>query len=124
MSWQLDQPPKAEANSMTYKEWIFKIWKFLKFDSNVVTVSADYSARMEDKFILMSASTGARVVTLPFASGNLGKVIIIKKTDATANSVTATPRGTETIDTAASAATTARATPIRLVSDNSNWILW
>lgn len=124
MSWQPEQPPKADANSYTAKDWLFQIWKFLKFGSNTVTVTSNYNAKMEDTYILMSAAAGVRTVTLPFASGNNGKEIIIKKTETSGNTVTALPRGTETIDGAASAATALRATPIRLVSDNSNWILW
>jgi hypothetical protein len=124
MSWQLAQAPKADANSYVARDWLFQLWKFLTFGSNVVSVINNYNALMEDKYILMNASGGVRTVLLPFASSNMGKEIIIKKTEASGNSVTALPRGTETIDGAASAATTTRATPIRLVSDNSNWILW
>ena len=124
MAWQLSEPPKAEADSFAAKDWLYQVWKFLKFGSNTTAVSVDYSAKMEDKYILMSCAGGARSVTLPFATGNRGKEIIIKKTEASGNAVTATPRGTETIDGAASASTAVRATPIRLVSDNSNWHLW
>lgn len=124
MAWRFDQPPRADANSMTYKEWVRQVWQFLMFGSNVVRVSADYEAKMEDKFILMNAAGGARVVLLPYAKGNLGKEIIIKKTEGSGNSVSAVPRGTETIDGAGSAATTSMSVIIRLVSDNTNWNLW
>lgn len=100
------------------------MFQFLKYGNNVVSVSAAYSAGMTDKFILVNATAGAVNITLPFASGNLGKEIAIIKTDATGNAVTATPRGLETVNGAGSASTTAKLTPIKVVSDNSNWIIW
>lgn len=125
MPWLPAEPPvSSDANDYIFKDSILKIYQFLKWDTEVVIVSSDYNARMTDKFVCMSAAAGNRTVTLPFALGNKGKEIIIKKTEASGNSVTALPRGTETIDGAVSAATSARATPIRLVSDNTNWILW
>jgi hypothetical protein len=124
MSWQISEPPKADANSFAARDWLYQIWKFITFNSNITIVSADYNARMEDKYILMSAASGAKNIVLPFATGNSGKEIIIKKTEGSGNSVTATARGTETIDGSASVSTSVRGTPIRLVSDNSNWILW
>lgn len=125
MSWLPSEPPvAADANSYPFKDSILKIYQFLKFNSEVVIVSANYSAKMQDKYICMSAASGNKSVTLPFAFGNKGKEIIIKKTEGSGNSVTALPRGTETIDGFASVATSTRTTPIRLVSDNTNWILW
>lgn len=124
MAWRIDQPPKAQADSWTYKDWVRQLWQLVDFTNTVVRVSANYEAKMSDHFILMNASGGNRQVLLPLASGNLGKEIIIKKTESSGNSVTAIPRGTETIDGASSAATTAMTTVIRLKSDNSNWILW
>jgi hypothetical protein len=79
---------------------------------------------MEDMFILVNAGSGSVTVTLPFAAGNKGKEIIVKKIEASGNSVVAAARGTETIDGAATASTAVRATPIRIVSDNINWHLW
>lgn len=124
MAWLLSEPPKAKADDYSFKDWIYQVWKFLKFSNNTVSVSANYSAKMEDHFIFVNASGGARDVTLPFAKGNRGKEIIIIKIESSGNAVSALPRGTETINGAVSASTSTRTTPIRVISDNSNWILW
>lgn len=124
MAWQLSEPPKADPESFAAKDWLFQLWKFLKFGSNTITVSADYNARMEDKYIFVNAASGNKSITLPLATGNNGKEIIIVKVEGSGNSVTGFPRGTETINGSASVSTTTRLAPIRVVSDNSGWILW
>lgn len=124
MSWQISEPPKAKPDSFASQDWLYQVWKFLKFGSNTVSTAVNYSAKMEDKYILVDATVGAISITLPTATGNRGKEIIVKKTDATGSTVTALPRGSEAIDGSVSVSTSARATPIRLVSDNSNWYIW
>lgn len=124
MAWRIGEPPKASADSYTYKDWINKLYQYLTFASNVVSVTSNYEAKMTDKYILMDATAGVRTVLLPFAAGNLGKEIIIKKNDATGNSVTANSRGSELIDGSASVSTTTKLSTIKVVSDNTNWFIW
>ena len=124
MAWMLAEPPKAESDSYTFKDWIEQLWKYIKFSSGVVSVTTDYQAKMTDTFILVDATAGNRIITLPFATGNLGKQFIIKKNDASGNTVTAIRRNTETIDGATNVVTATKTTVIRVVSDNSNWFLW
>lgn len=124
MGWRITEPPKADANSYTYKDWIIKVYQYLVNSSLVITTASDYQARMTDKYILVDATGGARTITLPFASTNLGKEIVVKKIDASGNSVFAISRGSETIDGAASVSTATKLATIKVVSDNSNWYLW
>lgn len=124
MAWRIGEPPKAEADSYTYKDWVTKLYQYLSFSSNVISSASNYEAKMTDKYILIDATSGVRTVLLPFAAGNLGKEIVIKKNDASGNSVTALPRGSETIDGAVSVSTTTKLATIKVVSDNTNWYLW
>jgi len=60
-----------------------------------------YAAAATDYTILCNAVGGAMVVSLPAATGT-GRILNVKKIDASAFTVTLTPNGAETIDGAAS----------------------
>lgn len=62
-----------------------------------VSKSADYTPTLRNLVIFMSASGGARVVTLPVAATSKGWGFYIIKTDATTNTVTVDGNGSETI---------------------------
>jgi len=55
---------------------------------NVASATSSTVATNDNYVILQSATGGARNVTLPAATGNVGKVFVIKKTDSSANAVT------------------------------------
>lgn len=71
--------------------------------------------------ILYDASGGNSTVNLPAASANAQ--ITIKKTDATANTVTIDGNGAETIDGGLTAVLTTQYESITLISDGSNWFI-
>jgi hypothetical protein len=67
---------------------------------SVATASktAAYTITGSDSTVLCDATAGAFSVTLPAASGAIGRVFTVKKTDASVNAVTIDANGSETID--------------------------
>src|SRR4030067_239249 len=87
----------------------------------VTSVTANYTATLNDEVILANATAGAVTVTLPTAVGNTGKKFVIKKIDSSANTVTVDPNGSETIDGQATAGILAQDNAIICQSDGANW---
>jgi len=89
----------------------------------VTSKSADYSASAGDWLIKMDATSGNLAVTLLAASDVMGKRYIVKKTDATANTVTVSAVSGN-IDGAATSVISAARGSIEVVSDGSNyWVI-
>ena len=69
---------------------------------NFNVTNSPYTANtLQDCTLIWDASSGACVQNLPAATGS-GKIFYFKKVDSSANTVTVTPNGTDTIDGAAS----------------------
>lgn len=83
--------------------------------------TANYTLLATDGTILANATSGAIVLTLPSAVGLEGKKFNIKKTDASANSVTVDGNGTQTIDGGTTAVLADQHECITIQSDNANW---
>lgn len=66
--------------------------------------SANATANQQDYTILVDATTGAKTVSLPPATTEPGRIVIVKKIDATANVVTVAAFAGNTIDGAATLA--------------------
>lgn len=71
------------------------------FATATAAKTADYTATLDDGTIEVDASGAARTITLFAASGNAGKIIVVKKTDSSANAVIIDGNAVETIDGAA-----------------------
>lgn len=71
---------------------------------------------------LCNATSAAIIATLPSAAtaGN-GFKVAFKKTDSSANAVTLTPNGSDTIDGAASLSLTTQYSSVVIVSNGTNW---
>lgn len=80
-----------------------------------------YTASAADTTIICNATGGSFVITLPTAIGIGGKIYVIKKTDASANTVTVDGNASETIDVALTKVITKRHEFIMIQSDNANW---
>lgn len=88
----------------------------------VTSKSADATLTVaETGTILVSASAANRTMTLPTAVGYSGLRYVIKKTDATANTVTVDGNASETIDGNATVVLRSQNSMIEIVSDGSNW---
>jgi hypothetical protein len=91
-------------------------------EQNVVRKAANYTATMSDYLILCDASAGAFVVSLPSAT-HVGKTLVIVKVDSTANAVTVTPFGNDTIEGASSKTLSAQYDKIIVTADGvSTWL--
>jgi len=74
-----------------------------------------------DDVILANAAGGAFTLTLPAISGIAGRVIIVKKTDSSANAVTIDGNSTETIDGAADFQLYNQYESVRLIATSTEW---
>lgn len=92
-----------------------------------ITVEADYSGATTvpevgtETLFDMDATAGAKTVLLPAAATVTGKIYIIKKTDATANTVTVDGAASETIDGSLTKVLDKRYDFIHVVSNGTNW---
>jgi hypothetical protein len=83
---------------------------------------ANYTATTSDYII--NCSGAAFTITLPAASGNSGKVFIIRKTDATlANIITIDGNASETINGALTTTLNTLNESVSIVCDGSNWLV-
>lgn len=89
--------------------------------SEVRTVSGTVTVRPIDRVLKADASGAGVTLNLPSAAPNLVTYSIVKS-DATGNTVTIDPAGTETINGAASSTLSAQWETVTLRSDGSNWI--
>jgi hypothetical protein len=86
-----------------------------------VAKTTTYTATTSDYTIRCSASGGAFSVTLPAASTSTGLILVIKKTDATANAVTIDGNASETIDGATTVAISTQYQSFTLQSNGVSW---
>jgi len=91
---------------------------------NLKTISGSdtpYTALVTDRTILCDASGKALTVNLPAAANVNKQVFNIKKTDATANTITVDGNSTETIDGATTYVITTQYESITIQCDGSDW---
>jgi hypothetical protein len=86
------------------------------------TKTTTYTATTADNVIDCNANGGAFTVTLYAASGNAGKWLLIKKSDASFNPVTIDGNSSETIDQSANTTLNAFSESVLLVCDGTNWV--
>jgi hypothetical protein len=89
--------------------------------SNVQNVAANYTVLNTDDAIFVNALTSNTTITLYSAATNVGRILNIKKTDASNHVVTIVTTGAQTIDGAASTTLNTLNESIELMSDGSNW---
>jgi hypothetical protein len=93
------------------------------FATAITTKTANYSATDADHIIIVDASSAARIITLPSAAGLEGRQYIIKKKDASANTVSITANGTDKIDGDGTILMSMQWQVRTLVSDGANWMI-
>ncbi len=72
--------------------------------------------------ILCNCTSNAITVNLPTAVGNKA-IIVINKTDNSANSITVDPNGAETINGSTTVTISKQYLSLTFVSDNTNWVI-
>jgi len=85
------------------------------------SVTADYTATVNDSFIPVDATSAAVTVTLKPAAEAKSKRLTVKKIDSSINTVTVDGNGSETIDGATTAVITSQYDSICLMSDGTEW---
>jgi hypothetical protein len=74
-----------------------------------------------DYIVLVDATAGNVVLDLPVASTNKGALVVVKKLDASANTVTLEANGAETIDGAANKVISTQYDKFTVVCDGVEW---
>lgn len=102
-------------------EQLFEVLRRLLSPPKTYTTNQTLSG--SNNIALFDATSAAITVTLPKAALHNSRVYSIKKTDSSANAVTVTPDGSETIDGAASYALSAQWKSLTIVSDGTQWLI-
>ncbi len=84
-------------------------------------VSASGPVLGDDYIVLVDATAGNVVLDLPVASTNKGALVVVKKLDASANTVTLEANGAETIDGAANKVISTQYDKFTVVCDGVEW---
>ncbi len=90
-------------------------------NKNITEVSASLTATFEHDVILVDATSGDIVVTMPPAQGRMGREFDVKKIDSSVNTVTLDGFGSDLIDGEAEFIIGTQNDSIRLISDNTDW---
>jgi hypothetical protein len=95
--------------------------------SAIVTKTGDYTLTGTDHTVLVDASGGAVVITLPTVastySGGIGREYVVKKIDSSGYTVTVDGAGSELIDGALTQVISAQWTALKLQSNGSAWYI-
>lgn len=83
--------------------------------------TAAYTATSADCIVLVDATAAATTITLPAAAGASGQLLIVKKTDSSANAVTVDGSGSETIDGATTKSLAAQYDVAIIFCDGTAW---
>lgn len=75
------------------------------------------------RFMVVNATATNIAINLPDPSTNANKEYIVKRADATANTVTINPFGAETIDGNSSVSVNTQWEVVRLISNGTDWFL-
>lgn len=93
------------------------------FTTNLITINADYTAKVHDTIILVDASAGPVTITLPKANAK-GLHLSIKKIDSSENAVLIKTQAGETIEGNANCSITVKFGWYSIVAAGNNmWVI-
>lgn len=104
-----------------WQRWFKDLFAVLTRPLTVTTVTAAQSIGKASSLLLVDASAGPVLLTLPTAKDGYGIPLNVKKIDATANAVVIQPLGGELIDGALNLAINTQYTSRSFVSSGSAW---
>lgn len=107
-------PTLSSTNTLTNKTF-----NGIRFAS--VTKTANYTATTSDHTIRFDATSGNLTCPLPAAAACVGLVLVMKKIDGSANTVTIDANGTETIDGALTLVIASQYTSFTIQSNGTGW---
>ncbi len=90
---------------------------------DVAAINTDTALTASNDLAIVDASGGAVNITLPTPTGNTGKVIYIKKTDSSTNTVNVKQNAAETIDGTANRVLNSQWDTLAVVTDGTNWFI-
>jgi len=89
----------------------------------IASTAIDLTLTSAHYTVLVDATTGNRIITLPAAASNTGRVYNVKKIDATGFTVTIDPNAAELIDGAANKIIAAQWTNVAFQSNGTSWFI-
>jgi hypothetical protein len=103
-------------------EWMSRFGYVPDSTGPVVVVSADHTMGTES-IVLVNATGGPVQVDIPLTAGRLGDELVVMKIDGSANAVTVTRTGADTIDGAVTQVLGQQGDSLRLLADeiSTNW---
>lgn len=115
--------PAATVTDANYSIIVDAGWsQFSGFGAKLTTISADIT--LSDHYtVLVDASGANRTITLPAAVNNVGRIFVIKKIDASANTVTIDGNASETIDGATTQVISTQWASMTIQSNGANWFV-
>lgn len=113
----LEPPEHTAVDSWAFKRWFDEVQEMIMSKITIVTVTTTYTVKAIVYYIRADATAGIFTITLPAAVSNQGRSILIKKIDATANAVTISRAGTDTIEGSTTASLATQWTRIHLISN-------
>jgi hypothetical protein len=90
---------------------------------SVVTNPASPYDTTDQEVVLVDATSGNKIVNLPPVATSDGYKVVVKKTDASANTVTIEPDGAETIEGEDNAVITQENVSLTLICNGSAWFI-
>jgi len=96
--------------------------EFKGLSTNYASSTLDYNVFLDDSTVNISAATASRTVNLPLVANSPGRVITIKKTDNSANTVTVKGAGSELVDGANTYVLTNQYDSVTVQSIASEWV--
>lgn len=92
-----------------------------KLTQPIATVSTSTTLTNSQYTIIADATAGALIETLPVAATSVGKILIVKKKDVSANTVTVKGNGAELIDGANTVVLSAQYASVTVHCDGTQW---
>lgn len=89
----------------------------------ITTKSATFTLAANEYTILCDATAGAIIANLPAATGNVGRIINIKKIDASINTITVDGNASETIDGATTIVILSQWSNVTMQCDGTAWFI-
>lgn len=98
MAYELENPQSHAGDEISLMNWLGKLSRFIRSFYTVMNVTAACTVRPNVFYYRADATNGAFTVSLPDAAVHLGKRVLIKKVDSSANAVTVSRTGSDTIE--------------------------
>jgi hypothetical protein len=90
-------PPSFREEDWAKQLWFNSVFGFVKSKTEQVTTTASYTPKSEEFCIWADATSGGITITIPLALNYKGRTIAVVKSDSSANAVTISRSGSDTL---------------------------